>query len=170
MCHFLSWVEYDNKLYYLTKRDLKGKIFNQFKKENFNWQEDIIGHGAIRYFYPEIKGFGFDRECTDFRSQKNFPNELIKAIKNGVFSGLGNSLQLLNNKGQAEYEKIEQPAWAEYKKIEQSALAEYKKIEQPALAEYEKIEQSALAEYEKIEQSAFWKIFKQKKYRSQNWL
>ena len=152
---------------------------------------DICGHGAIEHYYPELKGKGRNKECSDFSTPNNFPKEIVKAILKGKFVGIEIVLDILTEKGKAEYEKIQQPALAEYKKIRQPALAEYEKIQQPAwakyekirqpawakyekieqsaLAEYEKIQQSAWAEYEKIRQPAFWKIAKQKKYRIAKW-
>ena len=165
MCEFISAIKDKEDYFYLTKQDLKGKKFNEYKKFNANWKEDIKGHGAIEYFYPEVKGKGEHWECVNFSSPKNFPECIVDDIKKGNFEGIGICLNILNEKGNAEYNKIEQPAlaeynkinqpaWAEYDKIEQSALAEYNKIHQLALAEYNKIEQFAWAEYDKIEQSA----------------
>ena len=76
----------------------------------------------------------------------------------GKISRIGFNLRLLNDKGQAEYKKIEEQAWAEYEKIKGQAWAEY-----------EKIEEQAWAEYEKIKGQAFWKIFKDLRNRPQEW-
>jgi hypothetical protein len=157
MCEFISWKEHKGRVYFLTNSDLDTKEGKKLLKPEV--KADLCGHGAIESFYPELKGKGINKECTYFSSPKKFPKEIVTAIKKGNLSKIGICLDVLNNKGKAEYEKIEQPAWAEYEKIEQSAWAEYKKIEQPAWAEYEKIKQSARAEYEKIEQSA-WTEYK----------
>ena len=189
MCNFVSWKEKDGEVFYLTNADLKPRKLKKYKEYNANWQEDLCGHGAIDYFYPDTKGR--NKECFDFENPKNFPKEIVKSIKNMEMTKIGIDIRLLNEKGQAEYEKIrqpawakyekirqqawakyekiEQPAWAEYEKIRLQALAEYEKIRQPALAEYKKIEQPALAKYEKIRQQAFWEIFRQKKYRAKGW-
>ena len=179
MCNFISTIKSKNEHFYLTKNDLKGKRFKEFKEYNKSfWQEEIRGHGAINFFYPDIKGEHW--ECEDFSSQKNFPSCVVEDIKKGNFRGIGICIDILNNEGKkkynkiiqsawTEYKKIAQPAWAEYKKIRQSAWTEYKKIAQPALAEYKKIKQSALAEYKKIKQSAFWDIATQCKFRNKNW-
>jgi len=158
MCEFISAIKDKEDYFYLTKQDLKGKKFNEYKKFNVNWKEDIKGHGAIEYIYPELKGRGEHWECTNFSSPKNFPECIVDDIKKGNFEGIGICFDILNEKGRAEYNKIVQPAWAEYDKIVQPALAEYNKIVQPALAEYNK-----------IVQHAFWKIAKQKKYRTKEW-
>ena len=178
MCEFISAIKDKENYFYLTKNDLKGKKFKEFKEYNPNWEEDICGHGAINFFYPEVKGEHW--ECTDFRNINNLPKSIVEDIKKGMFEGIGICTEILNEKGLEEYNKIKQSAWEEYCKIERSALEEYckieqpakkeyNKIEQPAKKEYRKIEQSALEEYCKIQQSAFWKIAKQKKYRKDIW-
>jgi len=143
MCHFISWIEY---------RDVNTKEGKKLLKDEY--KDDLLGHGAIRHYYPELKGMGKDCECTGFSSPKNFPDEIVKAIKRGLFRGFSVCDNILTKQAFAEYEKIKQPAFAEYKKIKQQAFAEYKKIKQPAFAEYEKIKQPAWAKYKKIEQQA----------------
>jgi hypothetical protein len=189
MCDFISWKNYKGKNHFLVNEDLATKEGKELLKPEF--EDDLCGHGAIEHCYPELKGKGENKECICFSSPDNFPKEIVKAIKQGKISRFGICLDILNDLGKgeyekirqsalAEYEKIRQSAWAEYEKIRQSALAEYEKtrqpawaeyekIEQPAWAEYEKIRQPALAEYEKTRQPAFWKIAKQKKYRKDNW-
>lgn len=73
--------------------------------------EDYIGHGATRLFYDNFEG-GEERECTDFSTPENFPDEIVTALKKGEFRGLGLSSQLLIKTAWAEYE-------AEYEKVEQ---------------------------------------------------
>src|SRR3990167_5492912 len=163
MCQFVSWIEHDNKNYFLTEKDLVSKEGRAFLKANGT--VDIQGHGAIRAIYPELGGLGIDKEVSDFKSPENFPKDIVKAIKNGDFDGVGICLDILNSEGMAEYKKINQPALAKYEKINQSARAECEKIRQSAWAKYEKINQPAWAEYDKIKQSAFWKIAIQNKYR-----
>jgi hypothetical protein len=167
MCEFVSWKEYKGKNYFLTNTDLDTKEGK--KLLNPEVRDDICGHGAIENFYPELKGKGTNKECTDFSTPNNFPKEIVEAIKQGKMSRIGICLDVLNEEGRAEYLKIEQSAKAEYEKIKQPAWAEYEKIEQPAKAEYEKIQQSAWAEYEKIKQETFSEIVQQKKYRVNAW-
>ena len=168
MCEFISWIEKNGNVYYLTYHDIyrtrRGKELRDYCKS----KEDLIGHNAIRFYYAEFMG-GEDKECTDFSSPNNFPKEIVADIKAGKFRGLGTEKGLLQQQAWAEYSKIEQQALAEYLKIEQPALAEYLKIEQQALAEYLKIEQPALAEYLKIEQQAFWDLFRIVKNRNPLW-
>ena len=199
MCEFISWIEYENKNYFLTDKDLEskeGKSLIKFLGNNF--KEDIKGHGAIRTYFNggnqelgKKLQWGKEKENTDLSSPDNFPPEIVLAIKEGRMSRIGMSLDLLNDKGKerynkitdpalaeykkikdhalAEYNKITDQAWAEYNKITDPALAEYNKITDPAWAEYNKITDPALAEYKKITDPAFWKIFSQKKYRNPLW-
>jgi hypothetical protein len=159
MCEFVSWVESDGHVLFLTASDVfegrKGKELREYCGSS----DDYVGHGAIRYFYGLSDFKGANKECTDFSSPTNFPAEIVAAIKNGQMRGLGISKELLKQSAWAEYEKVRQSAWAEYEKVKQSAWAEYKKVRQSALAEYEKVRQSAWAEYEKVEQSA-WAEYK----------
>ena len=180
MCHFISWIDLEGQLYYLTSKELRSKRGKELKKYlGSAYAEDAIGHGAIdRYF--DLKGQGVHKECMDFSSPDNFPDEIVKAIKSGAFKGIDICLEVLNESAMAEYKKIEQSAMAEYMKITQPAMAEYDKITQPSRAEYQKIIQSALAEYKKIEQPAwaeyinirqdtFWRLAIDAKNRSTAW-
>ena len=153
MCQFISWKCFGGKNYFLTNEDLDTKEGKKLLKPDV--VDDLCGHGAIEHYYPELKGKGENKECTDFSTPDKFPKDIVKAIKQGKLSRIGICLDVLNALGKTEYNKIKQPAWAEYNKIEQLAWAEYNKIEQPALAEYNKIEQSAWAEYNKINQPAW---------------
>ena len=145
MCQFISWKSYKGKNYFLTDSDLETKEGKKLLKKEV--KDDLCGHGALQHYYPELEFKGISFECSDFSDPKNFPKEIVRSIKQGKLSRFGIALGILNDRGMAEYEKIEQSAWAEYEKIKQPALAEYKKIKQPA----------------------FWKIAKQKKYRKDNW-
>ena len=177
MCEFISWIEKDGNVLFLTYNDIyntkRGKELQEYTIPN-----DYIGHGAIRFYYDLTNGE--NKECTDFSTPDNFPPEIAEAIKDGRMRGLGIAEELLSEPAYAEYRKIEQAACAEYRKIQQSAYAEYRKIEQAAYAEYVKIQQSAYAEYvkieqaayaeyRKIEQAAFWDLFADIKNRVEAW-
>jgi hypothetical protein len=164
MCEFASWKEYKGKVYFIKNSDLITKEGKKLLKPEVI--ADLSGHGAIEHYYPELKGKGVNKERTNFSTPKNFPKEIVRAIKAGKLSRIGLSSQLLTAEGWAEYEKIRQQAWAEYRKIRQQAWAEYRKIMQQAWAEYEKIRQPALAEYRKIRQQA-WAEYE--KIRQQAW-
>ena len=53
MCEFVSWIEVGKDVFFLTNDDLKPRKLNAYKKYNTNWREDLPGHGALYYFYPE---------------------------------------------------------------------------------------------------------------------
>ena len=179
MCQPISWIEKQGHIFFLTSKDLRGKVFAEFKKYNSGWSEDMVGHGAIEYFYPESKG-GSNFEVNDLRKPSAFPKEIVNAMKQGLFRGLFTDEGLLLKRAHAEYQKIKQGAYAEYQKIKQGAYAEYEKIRQGASAEYDKIrqgawneykkiEQGASAEYQKIEQGAFWDLWAKPENRIKAW-
>lgn len=184
MCKFISWIETKEGNLFLTKHDLQTKKGRELKTyldyPSYEYYDNIGGHRAIRYFFDLAINKGRNKECSNFSSPKNFPNDIIEAIKRGDFEGIVIALKLLNKKGinkylkiklpaREKYNKIDNPAWEEYLKIHQPAREEYNKIENPAREKYNKIEQSAREKYYRIEQSAFWEIFKSKKYRNKNW-
>jgi hypothetical protein len=145
MCEFVSWIEYEGKSYFLINGDLETKEGQKLLASDV--KDDICGYGAIESYYPELKGKGTHKECTDFSTPDNFPLAIVEALKAGKMSRIGVVLDILNEGGRIEYEKIQQQAYAEY----------------------EKIQIPAYAEYEKIEQQAYAKIVSQKKYRTDNW-
>jgi hypothetical protein len=161
MCHLVSWIEYKDEVYFITDSDLNTKEGRALKKylgyPNQSYWDDIKGHGAIREFY-ELRGKGRDKECTDFSNPKNFPHQIVDAIKQGKFTGIGVAEGLLT-----------QVAWAEYQKVRQVAEAEYQKVRQPAWAEYQKVRQVAEAEYQKVTQVAFWKLVRIPENRIEAW-
>jgi len=75
MCEFISWVEKDNRLFYLTDKEVfskQGKKALKGCKDN-----DFIGHGAIRtYFMID----GTDKEQRDFWNLTE-PKELADKLK-----------------------------------------------------------------------------------------
>ena len=154
MCDFVSWIESDGQVLFLTGRDIfegpKGRELRDYCKS----KDDYVGHGAIRHFYGLSDNTGANKECTNFRSPDNFPPEIAKAIKNGQMRGLGTPCDLLVQAAWAEYVKVVQAAWAEYDLLVQPAWAEYVKVVQPAGAEYDKVVQAARAEYDKVVQPA----------------
>jgi len=189
MCNFISWIEYKDEILYMTDRDLETSRGKKLSRDiGF---EDIAGHGAIRSFFNIPDGKGTDRESTDFSTPDNFPQDIVRDVKKGLFTQYGVALQILTppawakykkiehsasaeykeieQPARAKYKEIEKPAWAKYKQIKYSAWAKYKEIEQPAWAEYKEIKQSALAEYLKIRRPAFWELAKIKKNRVKAW-
>ena len=166
MCDFVSWIEYKDMVFFLQNSDLRTK---QGKKLLLpEYIDDLQGHGAIRHYYPELGSKGVDRECTDFSNPKNFPNEIVKAIKAGKMSKIGICLGILTQPARAKYEEVEQqarakyeevrqPAWAKYEEVRQQARAKYEEVRQPARAKYEEVRQQAWAKYEEVRQQAWAK-------------
>jgi len=178
MCEFISWIEYRGRNYFLTKRELATRDGQKLLREI--GQDEITGHGAIREYYGLEPSWGVNRECTNFKTPNNFPLEIVSAIKEGMFEGLGIALDIFNDSAWAEYEEKRQPAWAkyeekrqpawaEYQRVKQRALDEYEKVEQLARAKYDKVEQLAWAEYQRAKQTAFWELAVKKENRVKKW-
>ena len=158
MCNFISWIEYKDEILYMTDRDLETSRGKKLSRDiGF---EDIAGHGAIRSFFNIPDGKGTDRESTDFSTPDNFPQDIVRDVKKGLFTRCGVALQILTPPALAEYKEIEHSAWTKYKKIEQPAWAKYKEIEQPAWAKYKGIKHSVWANYKQIKYSA-WAKYKE---------
>ena len=159
MCEFISWIELDEKVFFLENADLDTKEGRELIKYlGDKVEEDLPGHGAIRHYYPELKEKGINKECTDFSSPKNFPKEIVSAIKQGKLSRIGVCPQVLNKIGNKAYKKVEAPA-----------LEAYEKVKAPAWEAYEKVKAHAWEAYKKVEAPAFHKIVRQKQYRNKEW-
>ena len=153
MCKLVSWTELDGQNYFLTKKELRTKRGKELREYLGNrYYDDVKGHGAIDFYY-KLRGQGDHRECTDFSDPNNFPPEIVSALKNGAFEGIGLDSRLLNSAARTEYEKARDAARAEYKKAYDAALAEHEKAYDAA---FEKA-RVARAEYEKAYDAAFEK-------------
>ena len=124
MCHFISWIEFDGHEYFLKNSDLETKEGKKLLRPDVI--DDLCGHGAIRAYYPELKGKGEDKECTDFSTQKNFPKSIAKAIKNGELSRIGICTEILTAAALAEYNKVEAPAFTNIVKQKKNRNKEWK--------------------------------------------
>ena len=189
MCEFISWKEYEGNNYFLTNTDLETKEGTKLLKPEV--KVDLCGHGAIEFFYPELKGKGINKECVDFSTPNNFPKEIVEALKNGWLCNIGIALDILNIEGRKKYDEIKASARKEYDEIEASARKKYDEIEAsarkkydeikapawkkydeieaPARKKYDEIEASARKKYDEIKASAFASIVRQKKYRKEVW-
>ena len=126
MSNFISWIEYKDEILYITDKDVETSRGKKLSRDiGF---EDIAGHGAIRSFFNIPDGKGTDKESTDFSTPDNFPQDIVRDVKKGLFTRCGAALQILTPPALAEYKEIEQPALAEYKEIEQPAFWELAKI------------------------------------------
>ena len=128
MCEFLSWIEIDDTVLFLTDDDLRT---SRGKKLWKRIKDDARGHGAIREYFDIEPGRGVDRECTDFYTPDNFPPEAVRAIMDGRVKRLAYPEDLCHALGSpalAEYDKVRARAWAEYNKVRAPAWAEYDKV------------------------------------------
>ena len=177
MCEFISWVEKDGVVLYLTSRDLKS---SRGKALRDRIGPDICGHGAIREFYDLAPGQGTERECTDFSTPDNFPAQIVEDIKSGAFRGIGVSHDLLTPEARAEYNKVRNAAlaeynkvcnaaWAEFDKVCNAAWAEFDKVRNAAWAEYNKVCNAAWAECDKVRNRTFWALFSEADNRAEAW-
>jgi hypothetical protein len=180
MCEFISWIEVGKDIYFLTIDDLNSSKGRKLKKHlGSQYENDVKGHGAIEWFY-DMPNKGTHKECIDFSTPDNFPNEIVKAIKESKFRGIGITFQLLSAAALAEHNKVTAPALAEYNKVTAAALAEYNKVTAAALAEHNKVTAAALAEYNKVTApawaeynkvtaAAFWDLFANPDNRAKAW-
>ena len=178
MCHFISWIENNGEIQFLTANDVFNTKRGRELQKHCCDNADYVGHGAIEFF-TETSG-GVHKECTDFRTPKNFPEVIVAAIKAGAFAGLGSPDGLLNKKSQAECDKVRDAVWAEYDKVRDAVWAEYDKVRYAALAEYDKVCSAAWAKCDKVCSAAwakcdkacegtFWKLFSNTKNRAKAW-
>jgi hypothetical protein len=174
MCNFISWIEREGRIYFLQNKDLKGKKFNEFKKMNGDqWQKDIVGHGAIRHFYPELGSAGKIVENEDFTKPSNFPEVIQSAIRGNRMTKFGAMPKgLLRAPLYAEYEKNRNTLYAEYRKNRNTLYAEYRKNCAHLYAEYRKNCAHLYAEYEKNCDTLYaeaWFLFANQKNRAMAW-
>ena len=180
MCEFVSWVEHEDKLYYLTANLLNTKEGRDLKKFlGTAYAEDIKGHGAIEHYFG-IKGKHC--ECTDFLSPNNFPAEIVKAMKSGAFRGIGipDESQVLTKKAYADYKFKRAPLYADYESKlatldadylskRDSLYADYLSKRAPLYADYLSKRDSLDADYASKLADLFWDIFMDKKNRAKAW-
>ncbi len=145
MCRAISWIETGSeKVLFITSKDLKtkkGKELIEFLEGDLS---DLKGHGAIRYYFGLKARQGRAREVNDLSSPKNFPKEIVKAVKNLEFKGIWSNTDLLNAKGRKEWAEVN---WSEF--------------ESQGHIPWERLV--------RIKQSNMWKVFRDKKYRNKNW-
>ena len=77
MCDFISYIEKNGEILYLTDKE----VFSKFGKEHLKGclYNDILGHGAIRKFYNIQRGR--DVEIRDFWNLEKLPKEIAAKIK-----------------------------------------------------------------------------------------
>ncbi|MFH1047534.1 MAG: hypothetical protein V1738_04480 [Patescibacteria group bacterium] len=84
MCDFISWIEKDGRLFYLTDREFFGPRGKElFGGDVSKQSNDPLGHGAIRLFYGtdnEPMAGGINREVHEFWRDGALPDELAVLI------------------------------------------------------------------------------------------
>ena len=167
MCEFISWIEFQGKIYFLDDTKLRTEKGQKLLSQCTN--DDIIGHGAIMEYFGLTRHQGIHKECTYFSDPKNFPEEIVEAIKMGLFRNFGVCGGILMQPADKEYGKIARSAWKEYDKIERSAWEEYGKIAGSARKEYIKIERTAWKKCERIRLNSFWDFAVKAENRREIW-
>jgi hypothetical protein len=129
MCQYMSWLEHDGKILFLTDADLateKGQALKAYLGSQY--QEDIKGHGAIRHYFfgsSDIEK-GIARECTDFSSTKNFPPQIVEALKAGQMTYAPIPEGLLCDTLYADYKAKRAALYADYEAKCAALYADYK--------------------------------------------
>ena len=79
MCEFVSWVEWNNKLYYLTDAE----VFSDLGREKLAGckDNDYLGHNAIRKFWGIPDKEGTNCEIQNFWELDKLPKEISDKIK-----------------------------------------------------------------------------------------
>lgn len=113
MALFVSWIEHENEIYFITKHDLKTKKGKKTLKYSGKF-EDVIGHEFIRRYYNFRTGL--NRECPHFSSPLNFPPIIAEAIVNGDFEGLGIPYEILTAEAKNKYEELADKHWPVFDK------------------------------------------------------
>ena len=169
MCEFISWVEHENTLYYLTANLLNTKEGRALKKHlGAQYNEDIKGHGAIERYFG-IKGK--HHECDDFSSPKNFPEEIVNAMKAGAFRGIGipDASQVLTERAWADYCSKRAPLYADYQSKRDAIISDYESKRDALYADYRSKRAPLDADYRFKRDDLFWDIFMDKKNRVKAW-
>jgi hypothetical protein len=128
-----------------------------------------MGHGAIEWFLGLTHGAGRNQECEDFSSPKNFPAEIVKAIKAGNFCGIGICEGILTKEALADYKAKRAPLYADYDAKRDALYADYEAKRDALYADYDAKRDALYADYKAKRDALFWKIAKQKKNRRKEW-
>jgi len=153
MCEFVSWKEVkcpdgSTQILFLTSDD----VFNTSKGrklQNHTTPGDFIGHGAIDFYY-DLDGKGVNHECTDFWTPKNFPPEIVEAIKAGKFFLLAPvPAGIFRAALYADYLKKRDALDADYLKKRAALYADCEKKRDALYADYGKKRDALYADCEK---------------------
>jgi len=182
MCEFLSAIKVTNgetKWYYLTHDLIHNTPRGEMLQKRY-CGDDLIGHSAIREYFNLESNQGENWECTDFSTPKNFPDVLVKAIKQGEFRGLStpegllsaNAWKLYNEttaSARKLYEETIANAWKLYEETRASAWKLYEETRAPAGKLYNETTAPAWKLYNETRASAFWDLFANPDNRAEEW-
>ncbi len=151
MCNFCSWIETNEldkegnpRVYFLTGRQIfhtdKGVKLQEWAKS----PDDLVGHGAVRFFYGLEQDQGTNKERDNFKTPHNFPEEIVRAIKQSDMIGLplpkGLLLQPLYDKYQADRKSLDDKYQADlqplYDKYQADRKHKYQADLQPLYDKY----------------------------------
>ena len=112
MCEFISWVEKEDKVYFLTSKQTMSPRGKELKLR-FKGEGELLGHASIRAYF-DIVG-GNDKECSDFSTPDNFPQKIVTAVKQGKFSTFpfhkGLLLKPLDEKYETDRKSLGEKYW-----------------------------------------------------------
>lgn len=179
MCEFISWIPKAKGNYFLTYHQIfetdKGK--EVLEKTKGDWW----GHEAINLYYGLSDTERLHKECTDFSTPKNFPDDIVWAIKAGEMKGVFSTdiLVMLSPKGKKEYENkcFASAEWSKADAKLNKADAKLNKARaelNKACAEWSKASaewSKASAELSKADADMFifWEVFSNTKNRIKAW-
>jgi hypothetical protein len=184
MCEFVSWIEYQKEILFLTQREMETKRGRELKKYlGVQFEQDKTGHGAIELYFDLRPSSGIHRECVDFSDPHKLPEEIVEAVKDGSFRNFAVPKNILADQAVRSVHKIERAAYAKFRKVEFHAMVEYGKILKSAdfrceayaeilcraRSEQNKIQDPAYAEYSATVAHAFWNVAKDPKNRRSVW-
>ena len=171
MCEFISaikkQVKGNDKYYFLTAKDLEtpnGEIL----RRKYAGSDNVWGHTAIREFFGLREGEGEGWEQTDFSTPANFPPEIVRAIKSGVFRGMGYPRQLLTAPAQKAYNEAIAPANKAYDEAIAPANKAYYEARATAQKAYNEARATALKAYYEA-RNYLWVLFADPENRAEAW-
>lgn len=118
MCEFVSWIEYQDKPWFLTNADLRTKEGRELRKHLESWfQQNVCGHGAIRHYWgiPQEKGENMEYPYD------HMPAVIIDAMESGAMSLIGFSNRMLSDAGNRAHEEAMSAINGAYKNTKDAA-------------------------------------------------
>jgi len=168
MCEFVSWIEHKGEILFLDADKLKTRRGKELIDHTVD-PKDLLGRGAICWYYNIDRKDCVQKECEDFSTPNNFPAEIVSAIKEGKMRGFGYPEGLLN----APAQKILDETCAQAQKILKETYAPARKIFNETYAQARKISKETCAPAQKIFDetcnNVFWDLFADVENRKGDW-